>query len=335
MRADRLVSLLLLLQRRQRLTAAAAAAELEVSERTARRDFEALSAAGIPVYAERGRGGGWRLLGGARTDLTGLNDAEVKALFAVAGPAAAATPELKSALRKLVRALPQPLQDGAEASASSVVVDQSGWGDTWRTVRPVHLGAIQAAVVDAAQVRVGYADRQGRFSARVVHPLGTVQKGSVWYLVAGTDRGQRTFRVDRVVSVERTGEPAERPEGFELSDAWGRVVEEVNDLRAKTAVTLLADVATVDVLRWMFGRQAGTGEGQPDGRVRLTIGGPVLEVLVAQLAGFGGRVEVVSPEEAVAQLARVGSELRALYGSETVRHPGPVGTPPGAPRPVR
>ena len=69
--------------------------------------------------------------------------------------------------------------------------------------------------------------------------------------------------------------------------------------------------------------------------MRLTIRGPVLEVLVAQLAGFGGRVEVVSPEEAVAQLARVGSELRALYGSETVRHPGPVGTPPGAPRPVR
>jgi predicted DNA-binding transcriptional regulator YafY len=97
-RADRLVSLLLLLQQRQRVTAAEAASELEVSERTARRDLEALSAAGIPVYAERGRTGGWRLLGGARTDLSGLNAAEARALFLVAGPAAAATPELKAAL---------------------------------------------------------------------------------------------------------------------------------------------------------------------------------------------------------------------------------------------
>ncbi len=136
----------------------------------------------------------------------------------------------------------------------------------------------------------------------------------MWYLVAGTDRGQRTFRVDRVVSVERTGEPAFRPEGFELSDAWGQVVEEVNDLRAQAALTLLADEATVDVLQWMFGRQAEVGEGQPDGRVRVTIAGPVLDVLDAQLAGFGGRVEVVSPDEAVAQLARLGSELRALFG---------------------
>ena len=110
MRADRLVALLLLLQQRQRVTAAEAAEELEVSERTARRDLEALSMAGLPVYSERGRTGGWRLLGGARTDLSGLTAQEARALFLVAGPASAATPELKAALRKLVRALPEPFR---------------------------------------------------------------------------------------------------------------------------------------------------------------------------------------------------------------------------------
>jgi predicted DNA-binding transcriptional regulator YafY len=313
-RADRLVSLLLLLQRRQAVTAAEAAAELEVSERTARRDFEALSMAGIPVYAERGRGGGWRLLGGARTDLSGLNDAEVKALFAVAGPAAAATPELKSALRKLVRALPPPLQDGAEASAAAIVVDQSGWGDTWRAVRPSHLDEIQSAVVDAEQVRLSYADRKGQASGRTVHPLGTVQKGATWYLIADTDHGLRTFRVDRIAAVDRTGQAATRPEGFELADAWKQIVDEVNDLRANARVTLTAEEGAVGVLRWMFGRAIESAEGRDGGRVRITVRGPRLDVLVAQLAGFGSRVEVESPPEAIEQLARIGTELRAVYG---------------------
>src|SRR5690349_23532088 len=108
MRADRLVAILLLLQQRAQITASEVALELEVSERTARRDLEALGAAGLPVYSVPGRGGGWRLLGGARTDLSGLNASEARALFLVAGPASTATPAVKAALRKLVRALPEP-----------------------------------------------------------------------------------------------------------------------------------------------------------------------------------------------------------------------------------
>src|SRR5213079_2153158 len=146
MRADRLVATLLLLQARKRLTAAEVAAELEVSERTARRDLEALSAAGIPVYPQPGRGGGWELVGGARTDLSGLTAAEARTLFMVAGPEAAATPELKAALRKLVRALPEPFRAGAEAAAGSVIVDPGGWGRTRRPQRPPMLDALHNAV---------------------------------------------------------------------------------------------------------------------------------------------------------------------------------------------
>ncbi|WP_143265471.1 helix-turn-helix transcriptional regulator, partial [Amycolatopsis lexingtonensis] len=115
MRADRLMAILLLLQQREQLTAADAARELEVSERTARRDFDALAMAGVPVYSIQGRGGGWRLVGGARTDLSGLTAGEARALFLVAGPASAATPAVKAALRKLVRALPEPFRVQAEA----------------------------------------------------------------------------------------------------------------------------------------------------------------------------------------------------------------------------
>jgi len=127
-RADRLVATLLILQARGRITAAELAAELEVSERTARRDLEALAMAGIPVYAQQGRGGGWSLLGGARTDLTGLTAAEARALFLVAGPAVTLTPELGAALRKLVRALPEPFRPAAELAGRAVLHDSADLG---------------------------------------------------------------------------------------------------------------------------------------------------------------------------------------------------------------
>ena len=319
MRADRLVSLLLLLQRRGQVTAAEAAAELEVSERTARRDLEALSASGLPVYPERGRGGGWRLLGEGRTDLSGLNAAEARALFLVAGPAADATPELRAALRKLVRALPEPMRDRAEASAGSVVIDPGGWGSSRPAFRPRHLDALQAAAADGEQVRLGYTDRGGTPTARVVHPLGVALKGTVWYLVAGTDDGLRTFRVGRVTSVEPTGQPVMRPDGFDLAETWRQVVERVDELRSPVSVQALAAPELVDVLRWMFERQIEVDEPQADGRVPVTVRGRGIGGLAAQLAGFGARVEVVAPPEARDHLAGLGRELTATYAPGDLR----------------
>ena len=145
-----------LLQARGQVTAAEVATELEMSERTARRDLEALGMAGLPVYSQPGRNGGWRLAGGGRTDLSGLNAAEARALFLVAGTSSA-TPEVKAALRKLVRALPASFRDSAEAAASAVVVDPVGWDTPTRHAArpPEHLDAVQRAVVESEQVRVG------------------------------------------------------------------------------------------------------------------------------------------------------------------------------------
>jgi predicted DNA-binding transcriptional regulator YafY len=322
-RADRLVATLLLLQSKGRVTAAEVAEELEVSERTARRDLEALSMAGIPVYSQAGRGGGWSLLGGARTDLSGLTAAEARTLFLVAGPSSSATPEAKSALRKLVQALPETFRADAEAAASAVMLDPARWGDRPPTPPPF-LDELQRAVVDGIQVELGYADRERVETQRTVSPLGLVQKGRTWYLVAGTAKGVRTFRVWRVQSVERTDRPAERPDGFDLAETWAEVVAEMDVRRLAAGVDALADPDVVGALRFHWGTNLVVPDDvppRPDGRVAVTIGGPSWEVVVDQLSGYGARIEVVAPAAARARLAEIGAQLVARYASSPTDEP--------------
>ncbi len=314
MRADRLVATLLLLQTRGRVTAAEVAEELEISERTARRDLEALSVAGLPVYSQQGRGGGWELLGGARTDLSGLNAAEARALFLVAGPESAATPELKAALRKLVQALPEPFRAGAEAAATRVVIDPDGWGRAQGGVPdPPHLAELQRAVVDGVQVRLGYRGADGRTSDRVVHPLGLVTKGAVWYLVAGTDAGQRTFRVNRVTSAEPTGEPVVRPDDFDLAEQWRRIAADVDEHRTRLRCRALVDRDLVPVIRNELGRRLRIVADHGDRRVEVEIGHTDYWILAASLAGFVFGVEVLDPPEVRDNLARMGARLVERY----------------------
>ena len=315
MRADRLVAELLILQSRGRVTAAELAEELEISERTARRDLEALAMAGIPVYSQAGRGGGWSLIGGARTDLSGLTAAEARTLFLVAGPSAAATPQVKAALRKLVRALPEPFRADAEAAASAIVLDPSSW-DRGDVPTPVFLEDLQRAVVDGVQVRLAYVDRERRETERVVHPLGLVAKASVWYLVAGTEAGLRTFRVSRVRGVARTGDPIERPDGFDLAETWEGIKESLEIGRTPLLVTVLVDEHAVPWVRGMFGRRATIGEPRHDGRTEATLRSWSAEAAASELAALGGHVEVTSPEEVRAHLGSLGDRLVATYGKK-------------------
>jgi predicted DNA-binding transcriptional regulator YafY len=314
MRADRLVAILLLLQTRGQVTAAEVAQELEVSERTARRDLDALGMAGVPIYSCQGRNGGWRLAGGGRTDLSGLNAAEARALFLVAGPASA-TPQVRAALRKLVRALPEPLRTSAEAASNAVVVDPAGW-DRPFTPRyvPPHLDAVQHAVVEGQQIHLGYVARTQEPSHRVVHPLGLASKGSAWYLVANTEAGMRTFRVDRMTSVELTGEPVVRPKGFELAEAWRLITDEMDQRRAPIRAQGTADAEMVHVLRWILGNRVRIGPGDADGRVEVELRGHSVHSLAGEIAGMGAALRVLEPPEVIEELARIGRELGALYG---------------------
>jgi predicted DNA-binding transcriptional regulator YafY len=311
-RADRLVALLLILQRRQNVTAAEVADELEVSERTARRDLEALSMAGLPVYSERGRGGGWRLLGGGRTDLTGLTGPEARALFLVAGPSTAASPELKAALRKLVQALPETFRQSAEQAASSIVLDHAGWGKVRRPFHPQHLEVLQEATTQGRQVLLGYDDRSGQPTERRAHPLGLALKGNTWYVLAGTDVGLRTFRVSRVRSVTLLAEAVTRPDGFDLERAWADVVDRVDSLREQVQIVGCAKVEVLGALRWVFERQLTIGDQRPDGRVAIVLRGQGVRLLAGQLAAFGDSVEVSSPPSAVAHLAMLGAQLSSM-----------------------
>lgn len=316
MRADRLVALLLILQRRGRVTAAEVADELEVSERTARRDLEALGMAGLPIYSQQGRGGGWRLAGDGKTDLSGLNAAEARALFLVAGPASSATPQVKAAVRKLIRALPEPMWVGAEAAATAIVVDHTGWGQRVdRQAPPAHLDAVQQAVVESREVRLGYTAGDGTASDRVVQPLGLAAKGRIWYLVADTEAGQRTFRVDRITAVEPTGRPATRPEGFDLGAAWQGVTDEVERKYHPMTVEGDADPDVVWLLRSMFHDRVRIGAPGADGRIPFELRGAHEHALAGELAGLGARVAVARPPEVRARLAQLAAELAGLYGS--------------------
>ncbi len=136
---------------------------------------------------------------------------------------------------------------------------------------------------------------------RTVSPLGLVLKGTTWYLLAGTEDGLRTFRVGRVSSLEQTGKPVERPEGFDLAQAWDDVVHRVDQLRSPAEVSVLADPDLVNALRFVFERRAVLEASKPMGAPSAHCG-PRIEMIVAQLAGFGHHVEVVAPPKRVSSL---------------------------------
>ena len=311
MRADRLVAALLFMQVRGRVTAAELATELEVSVATARRDLEALSTAGIPVDPQPGRGGGWSLLGGFRTDLSGLSATEAQALFLLIGPAAVSG-EAKAALRKLVRALPQTFRADAEAAAAATVADPVRWGERDRR-RPEVAALLEAAVIGRRKVRLTYVGSNREHTERLVDPWGLVDKNDIWYLVAGTERGQRTFRLDRIIAAGPTDQPAERPDHFSLAAAWEQVVGEVERRRSRTWATVLIDDRFAPILQTQFGRHCLPDGGPRHGRARVRVGAPTPLDIARHLAGWGAMIEVTEPESVQAELARIGAELVGRY----------------------
>lgn len=318
MRADRLVATLLLMQARGRVTAAELAEELEISRATARRDLEALSTAGVPVYPQPGRGGGWQLIGGARTDLSGLTSAEAQALFLIAGPAASVAPEIKSALRKLVKALPQTFREEAQAAAEATIVDTAAWGEDTKD-RPVLVAVLQEAVVKQIQVRLTYQKRGEAPKGRTVDPWGLVDKDGTWYFIAGTRDGRRTFRIDRIMGATLTGRPASRPADFELTGAWDEVVTAMEERRSRTTAVILVPTRFLKIFQGQHGRHCTVVEALEDHtRVELTAPRPL--DIARNVAGWGGLITVESPGEVREHLADIGAELVSRY-----RRPSPAG----------
>lgn len=321
MRADRLVATLLLLQARGTVTAREVAEELEVSERTARRDLDALAVAGIPVYARRGRGGGWQLIGGARTDLTGMRSAEARALLTMAAAAGQATPEFGSAVRKLTQALPEPIRRETETMLSALVADDARWGNRGASIlhesrRDEWLDPLQRAVIERRVLRLTYDTPRKGVSQRRIEPLGLVVKAGSWYVVAGTEAGRRTFRVDRIVALDADGEFFEPPPDFDLASEWEAITTGYIEQSLRVTTEAVIDDWTIPALRAMGVETVvhGPAPGRPD-RSTATLGGWSADVLAAEMAGLIGGIELIDPPDALTRrLAEIGDELVGRFG---------------------
>ncbi|HEY7208615.1 MAG TPA: YafY family protein [Gaiellaceae bacterium] len=301
MRATRLVSLLLLLQTRGRLTATELAGRLEVSVRTVHRDVESLVAAGVPVEALRGPAGGYRLAGGYRTRLTGLNADEAEALF-VGGPAAelGLGGELAAARLKVLAAMPAELQERATRASRLFHLDTRGWfraGD-----RVPHLPTLASALWAGTRLRMRY--REGpRTVQRTVDPLGLVLKGGAWYLVARRSAGMRVYRVSRIAAARMLDEQVVRPAGFDLTDFWQEWSEGFERSMARVEVRLrVAD----EVLRHLP-RDRRIEDGV------AVVSFPSLGDAYRQLLSFGADAEVLAPLELRARIAETAEATAALY----------------------
>ncbi|MFJ8747984.1 helix-turn-helix transcriptional regulator [Streptomyces sp. NPDC102441] len=319
MKSDRLLSILLLLQTRGLVPAGELAERLEVSVRTIYRDVEALSASGVPVYAERGRNGGIALLPGFRTDVTGLTADEARALFVLAAQGAHAAlgldDALGSALRKVMAALPAPHRPAAERTSRRILVDPVRWMSGPRAA--VDVGELHDAVFADRRLLLHYR-HSGTDTPRVytVDPYGLVVKAGVWYLTADLDGAPRLFRADRVGRAVLTEEPVVRRAGVEPAAVWEELRRQVEERPGDVRLQVRVHRSRLDLFVRLH---AGVLTGPPEPE-RATAGEWLLAGLAVpelawarSLLSFGPNLEVLSPPEARSVLAEAAAAVTELY----------------------
>jgi predicted DNA-binding transcriptional regulator YafY len=322
MRADRLISILLLLQVYRCMTARELAERLEVSERTIHRDMEALSGVGVPVTADRGVGGGWRLLGEYRTKLTGLNEAEVQSLFLNVPPQLLADLGLEktadAAMTKLLAEVPGAARRDAEFARQRIHVDVSGWHRAEDAV-PL-LPVLQQAVWQGHKLRMSYQrDPECEPFERVVDPLGLVAKGSVWYLIAAVDGEARTYRVSRVQSAELTDELSARPPAFDLAKYWQQSISDFKTKLPHYDAVLRVRREAVPRLYYAvrFSRIEKVGKADAEGWMEVAIRFQVEDEAAEFALSFGPLVEVLSPPALREKVISLAKSVLAFYAEKS------------------
>ncbi|MGW0840567.1 helix-turn-helix transcriptional regulator [Streptomyces sp. NPDC002787] len=323
MKSSRLVSILLLLQTRGRMTAAQLAEELEVSVRTVYRDVEALGAAGVPLYGDAGHAGGYRLLDGYRTRLTGLTTDEAEALFLAGAPGPAAELGLGAVLAaaqlKVRAALPAELRAHADRVAGRFHLDAPGWyaeaDDT------PFLPAVAEAVWNSRVVHVLYRRwAEPTDVRRRLEPYGIVLKAGRWYVVAGP--GPHTYRVDQILELDTTDEEFTRPDDFDLAAYWTAYQRDFHDrlYRGEALVRLAPGVTLARAVNVDEGTEDDGGTGD-DGGTRddgwTTVSVPIESVERAhgEFLRLGTDIEVLEPAELRGVIARTVAELAERYGN--------------------
>ncbi len=318
MRADRLLSLLLILQTEGKVKAKALAERLEVSPRTIYRDLDALTAAGVPVYAEPGPTGGIALLGGYRTDLTGLNQTEIQALLLGRSQALLSDLGLSGAAEaarvKLLAALPTLSRPDTDYAKQRFYIDTTGWQSTKEAV-PL-LPKLQEAVWGARRVGLSYTRSDGQSVQRLVDPLGLVARGSTWYLVAAVEGELRTYRVSRVQKAELGEDTAVRPVGFDLETYWEASKLESKEQLPRYPVRVRAAPDLIGRLhapsRYM--RVLSVGDTDEHGWKTAQLLFEVDWEALEHLLGFGPNVEVLDPLSLREQVRDRARRTLELYG---------------------
>lgn len=318
MRASRLLTIQMLLQTRGRMSAQALAEVLEVSVRTLYRDVDQLTAAGVPIYAEQGRNGGFQLVEGWKTTLTGFTASESQAVFmsGLAGPAAelGLGQQVVDAQLKLMSALPAHQRDDAQRVQSRFHLDPADW---YREADPVpHLATVAAAVWQDRQLSLRY-DSWKAEVLRTVHPLGLVLKAGVWYLVASSDAKPRTYRISNILGAELLDKASTRPKRFDLPAYWTESIQRFEAELYQGHAVVQATVQGIKQLRQLSSAVAKAVAAQapavPDGgKVRVRIPIETADNASYQLLRMAPDVVVVSP---VALRRAIAQRLRTIQAS--------------------
>lgn len=316
MRADRLLSILLLLQMKEQATTGELAKRLGVSRRTVHRDMDALTTAGVPVYAERGVRGGWRLLGDYRTDLTGLSETEARALLLKQPDGLLSDLGLgraaEGAFLKLTASLPAPFRHEVAALRERIVVEARGQADAVPDL-PLILDAMEGnRKLEFAYKR---SDRETR--VRVGAPLGLVAKGNTWYLIAEVEGKYRTYRVSRMSETSVTDEPFAMPMNFSLREYWAQSRAEFRAELPRYEVSALVHEASLERLG-LVGRWATLTHSEPHspGWVRAHIRFEVEDDAHAWALSMGIRAEVLGPPELRGRVRESLEEMLEVYSAK-------------------
>jgi predicted DNA-binding transcriptional regulator YafY len=321
MRADRLLSIVLLLQSRGRMTAQELARELEVSERTIYRDVEALSASGVPLYAEHGPGGGLGLLDSYRSDLTGLNEDELRALFmliSTPGPLdrLGITGDLKSALRKMTVGLPGSRRVSEERVQQRFYLDWSWWNHAQEPAP--YLSILQRAVWEDQRLSLCIQTYLNVPITLVVEPYGLVAKAGIWYLVALVNGSPRAYQVSWLIDVTALEETFDRREDFHLADFWEEWCRDYEERQRGYPVRMRLSAPLLKLPPLYFGRRVNAliqDAGQPDeaGWVTLTLAFESLDAARERILNLGSAAEVLEPEALRMSIIDYADQINRMY----------------------
>ncbi|NGZ74131.1 helix-turn-helix transcriptional regulator [Saccharibacillus alkalitolerans] len=320
MRGDRLLKIMLLLQGRGRMSTRELAEELEVTPRTVSRDLEALGQSGIPIVAHRGRFGGWSLMEGYRSGLTGMTPDETSTLLlrASSGPLRDIGLEehYEAALRKLKAAYPGPGRQGAEFLRRKLLIDESGWHGGGSEV-PEALAVCQEAVWEERKLRFEYAkERGGEASERIVEPLGLVVKRGVWYLAARERKAVKTFRISKMTRARRLDDLFGYPEAFDLSAYWEEFLRLFPKALPRYEAELTMGEAALEAFRAERYIRVLRAERLQNGDYDVSADLATPEFALRFVLGFGTAVRITGPEDLAEAVSAEAGRVARMYGRD-------------------